>query len=468
MCGLFGGISRVLTQTEVSDIETLADLSKYRGMDATGIAVINRSKKGAKFSFAKETIPSTFFMASSAYRELMRKDNPAVIMGHCRASTLGAKTRENAHPIHKGHILGCHNGTISKYAKKDDPKSDSHKVFELIKDHGIDHFVQDCAWDGAYALTWFDTRTKTLNFINNGDRSLYYMWNREHTTIYWASDKRYLDFMDSESSQVFGVAIEFEKFRLYTLDYGSGKDLRFTTRDIQPKAKKPAWENYRYSSPYGDPAFHRDAWDDYASTHCTGCKKEWLKCVCQEEIKEEKTTHVPKFLLEGPKREKKDEKKTTVAFCKRCKKKFIGECDCPGSQAICYYPPAYDLDDDGNWAYGHSLDVDAGRSKPTSVPVIGADLKKYPGWVKEDTYIGYERTMIKPDKAATLLMNQGCDICQIVPEIEDDAHWYSHHNFFCSTCHDLDVAHDIRGRRPLWKGTLVKASEGNHGASGRG
>lgn len=493
MCGLFGAVGKLLTPGEVNNVKILADLGKYRGSDSTGLAVVNRTKKGVRFQFGKQCIPSTFFMNTKSVADMLDVPAPVLLMGHCRAATVGSKTPQNAQPLHKGHILGVHNGTVGKYAptnKDNHDKSDSHKIFEMVRDHGIEHSVDEIGHDGAFALVWLDTRAGTINFIRNDDRPLHCMWNREHTTMYWSSDPWHLDFMDREGVGAFGAVMEFDAHKLYSIEYKVDRNIAVVTKPCKTKKPEPKHQSWsqHLGNYFGDPTFHRDVWDDYGSSHCKDCKEEWLSCscppfepdiVCKKCEKYEKfcscekeKPHVPKFLLaDATKHEKKIVDslvgRSKTAYCKKCKLRYIGECECP--DGVLYYPPEFDLDNDGKWVYGHNeLDIASGKSslpRATSVPVISKSVdevkNRYPGWCKETTYVGFRQQMIPPKEAGILLSNDGCTICTTLVPLEESAWWYSKYSYFCTGCKEKPEAHDVRGQRSLWKGRLIPGSEGN-------
>ncbi len=480
MCGLWGAVSRQLMRNELDNVMILADLSKYRGMDSTGILFVNRHKKSTQIRRQKRCIPSTFFLADKSVDDLFKVPDPTVVMGHCRAATYGAVTPENAHPIAKDHIFGCHNGTIGKYApdKKDEQtRSDSHKVFEMIRDQGIDETVKDIGNNGAFALTWVDNKLGTLNFIRNSHRDLFLMWDRSYQTMYWASERIYLEFMEDQGSGVFGQIILMPTMTLHTIPYWKNETPRVITREI--KLPTPKTYNTREEAWHGWGGF------DGASTHCVDCRQKWMECTCQD---------VP---IIGPLEPKKEEKRTVlslpapplkikpttevevmgrskVGYCRLCRKKYTGPCKCtPGK---IYFPFLYELNEAGDWVHGAKHNEPT-PTPPTSVPVAGKPIlgandrdinaaiskgwKRYPGWCKEPTYVGFQRMMLDPNEAAKLLMVNGCSVCDTVPEVEDKAFFYSPNEFFCVDCRDKAEAHDIRGQRNIWTGTLVKPTDGH-------
>src|SRR5690606_6243238 len=113
------------------------------------------------------------------------KDRPFLILGHCRAATLGEVSDNNAHPFDMGNIIGAHNGTVHSIRGKSATGTDSEALFKILSEEGLQETV-NAAKHGAYALTWIDTNKHTLNIIRNSQRPLYTMLARG--VLYWASE----------------------------------------------------------------------------------------------------------------------------------------------------------------------------------------------------------------------------------------------------------------------------------------
>ena len=190
MCGLFGGTSHVLSTHEKENIMFLGVLSQFRGMDSTGIAVLYNKQKKNKIGYhlRKAVVDSTAFLNSKETYELVKTDGSFAIMGHCRQATKGALIERNAQPIDTGSIVGCHNGTVGHFYDDKKPEhSDSRELFERLDAKGLVPTLKDVG-AGHYALIYASKRDRTLNFVRMSERPLWFMYDDNETTLYWASE----------------------------------------------------------------------------------------------------------------------------------------------------------------------------------------------------------------------------------------------------------------------------------------
>jgi len=216
MCGLFGAMSHTLTGSEVDDVVDLGLLSSLRGRDSTGIITVSRkNNKKNNIMHYKDVTDSSDLLYRRDSRQML--NSAFIIAGHCRQATIGKINVHNSHPIQEGKILGMHNGTMLTFKPdkdKEDVSSDSREFFKHLNEHGVDSAIEKAGY-GAYALVWFDLTARTINFLRNEQRPLY--WVRRSGTIYWASERIMLEFMLARSNIKANVTPTIESLPVNTL-----------------------------------------------------------------------------------------------------------------------------------------------------------------------------------------------------------------------------------------------------------
>lgn len=196
MCGLCGVLSTNLVKTEVEAFQHLMAVSTLRGSYGSGMIIVP-AKENTPYQMIRDEQLTAAELAHSGvfYGKMEDVGATSLLMGHARAPTTGGLTLEDTHPHEEGHILGMHNGTMEKIAGtkfkqvKDGP-SDSKLLFQAIANQGVEQTIENS--DGAYALTYINTKTETLNFLRNADRGLYWARVGKIQTIYWASEADFL------------------------------------------------------------------------------------------------------------------------------------------------------------------------------------------------------------------------------------------------------------------------------------
>lgn len=184
MCGLVG-MAGPLTGKKEQVIKTLLILDALRGIDSTGIAVVGRN---FEVKMAKALGDPYQLLDTPVFNKAMNGVN-SLIIGHNRWGTVGGNSRHTVHPFDVGTIVGAHNGTVtSKWKLKDANsfKTDSEAIFNSMQEVGLRETVD--LLEGAWALVWYDAVYKTINFLRNKERPLYFVTDEEGC-LYWASEK---------------------------------------------------------------------------------------------------------------------------------------------------------------------------------------------------------------------------------------------------------------------------------------
>src|SRR5882672_8527090 len=187
MCGLVG-VAGTLTEDDKKSFHQLLWIDAIRGGDGTGIAAVERRPQNT-WLVKESGTPDRLFDKRNYWKAL--DTDRLMMMGHNRAKTVGKDTWKNAHPFEFDHIIGAHNGTLFPYSQRKLPdhdsfETDSEALFNCIEEKGIEGTVPLLA--GAWALTWWDKRDHTINFLRNKERPLFYATDVTRTTMFWASE----------------------------------------------------------------------------------------------------------------------------------------------------------------------------------------------------------------------------------------------------------------------------------------
>jgi predicted glutamine amidotransferase len=191
MCGLVGVFGRISKQ-HLDMFEDLWYMDTVRGIDGVGANVVTANGKNKIF---KDNATPWEVFYSKPMRNILKNENDLrCVMGHNRWATKGSINQRMCHPFRHGNIVGMHNGTLhGQHRLLDhlDFDSDSENLIYNINKEGIEE-----TWaktDGAAALTWWDKKAGTLNFIRNSDRPFWFCYTEDEETMFYASEKWMLD-----------------------------------------------------------------------------------------------------------------------------------------------------------------------------------------------------------------------------------------------------------------------------------
>lgn len=162
--------------------------NQVRGMDSSGVAAV--PKHGNDVKFFKDTGPATDLFYDKRFDRVFHGFHKA-LFAHNRSATNGAVTSRNAHPFVLEHIIGMHNGTLHgawrmDLKRSDDFGTDSEALLWNIQEYGAKEVISKI--EGAWALVWYDTRDGTMNLLRNKERQLYYLFDKDHHTVYFNSE----------------------------------------------------------------------------------------------------------------------------------------------------------------------------------------------------------------------------------------------------------------------------------------
>lgn len=118
MCGLVGVLLCPQQRTpevwrEILRITTSNLVAnEKRGRDAAGVAIVQQN---GEFALFKQPVLASDLIKMPEYDQVLNLvgNRTTCILGHTRMPTKGSRWKDvNNHPLHAGHILGIHNGTV--------------------------------------------------------------------------------------------------------------------------------------------------------------------------------------------------------------------------------------------------------------------------------------------------------------------------------------------------------------------
>jgi len=204
MCGL-NGVFGLIGDKEKQVFAILSMLGQLRGKDSTGYAIIPGKKKQKpaiiKSLGGLEFLANTLTDGDGKYIDpdswVLKDNNLLCVLGHNRYATVGVVNVSNAHPFQYNDIIGCHNGTINRYSlrhldSEEVGLTDSQVIIKELGDgRPVEDVIEFC--NGAWALTWFNTKTRILHMCRNEQRTLYVFRVKNNKTLFWASESWMLD-----------------------------------------------------------------------------------------------------------------------------------------------------------------------------------------------------------------------------------------------------------------------------------
>lgn len=206
MCGI-GGFRRYYNAPPVQQeqVDLMLVGLQNRGVDATGVALLNINKKGEAIVYVhKDNIPSWDYVGSDGYQNFMKEyftPETNTILLHTRAASEGftPMKMENNHPMFKDKVAVVHNGTVSNHSKlfvdmqlERNAETDSDILRAIMDSQGFTKkAIRDIGrCQGAIACAAIDPTdpTHTL-FVRSGSPLV---MAKQGDLLIWASERRHI------------------------------------------------------------------------------------------------------------------------------------------------------------------------------------------------------------------------------------------------------------------------------------
>lgn len=185
MCGIIGTISP--KNRLFSDNKQRTDFfwqglyaDTLRGFDSTGMFGV---KENANAEYYKRALAAYDFLTLRTTGGLLKKMSEfPICVGHNRAATKGTVIDDNAHPFVHKDVIMVHNGTLTnQYALAGQHDVDSQALAQELHENEANLQAVVSKVKGAYAIAWFNMRTRKFRLLRNDERPMAIAKSREGT-----------------------------------------------------------------------------------------------------------------------------------------------------------------------------------------------------------------------------------------------------------------------------------------------
>ena len=209
MCGLIGMASTERLKNATARKKIIEEglmVNSVRGDHSTGFAAFPIGTEDKDYVLFKKAYNGADFVGFPRFKSVMQDiEKYSCFIGHNRAATTAPVNHQNAPPFDFGHIVLAHNGHINN-AHSLLPNGTSCPIYvdsaqlamamSLIGEKEALERAQ-----GGFALTWFNTKDKTLNFARNSLRPLKFVYVKGENTMFWASERQMLVWLMSRDDR---------------------------------------------------------------------------------------------------------------------------------------------------------------------------------------------------------------------------------------------------------------------------
>lgn len=189
MCGIVGMAGK-LDHSHRAAFKDLLTVCQVRGRDSTGVI---RVKGNNEYLWVKNVGTPEYLLDTKMYDKQIDQHDTKVLIGHCRAKTIGDVSAKNAHPFDfPGKVCGVHNGTLRSTYKMErdrDFQVDSELLYWHIGEYGLEKTItEEVDPAGAWALVYWNAEENTVNFLRNNERPLFFTHSEDRKVMFWASE----------------------------------------------------------------------------------------------------------------------------------------------------------------------------------------------------------------------------------------------------------------------------------------
>ena len=184
MCGLFCIISKSengFTDKQINIFTQGLFADTLRGEDSTGAFSVTNS---GNVHTIKDVGPGHTFIKNKNFDDFLKDQYlyGKILVGHNRSATRGVKTDKNAHPFISGNTVLVHNGTLLSHHHLANTNTDSEAICIALdkKENPIDILSE---LDGAFALIWYNAKTKQFHVSRNNQRPLWILETEHYDLI---------------------------------------------------------------------------------------------------------------------------------------------------------------------------------------------------------------------------------------------------------------------------------------------
>lgn len=218
MCGVYGFCGKPDKNTP-RIFRYLGFLNESRGKDSTGFYAYSPDEE----SFIKDAEKATkFYSKFAVMKQLVKYADKSYLMliGHTRAATVGAVSKDNAHPFRIGKIVMTHNGHISNFGKLQNELKSKYEVDSQIIGHLLSKHNDRAAFnqlEGWFTVPYIDSKRPDILSIGTSNGMFAYAIRKDQ--VYYSSNSYHLkDALKGQSGFSFFEGDKNLIYRFYMLN----------------------------------------------------------------------------------------------------------------------------------------------------------------------------------------------------------------------------------------------------------